>query len=338
MYGPTEATIISAVLEIDRRKVDTYSNLSSVPIGIPAANNNLLVLDEHMHLCPIGVSGELYIAGDALARGYLNNPELTAERFPESGVGAGLAPARELSTADGQPQGLPLQFIDAQRLYRTGDIGRRLPDGNIEFVDRDDQQVKIRGFRIEPGEIENRLRSLPAIKEAVVIDRETETGDKYLCAYIVGDPGDKTQLRDHLSRTLPAYMIPAYFVQLEKIPLNPNGKVDRKSCPLPGPETGKTYAAPTDEVEEKMAAIWSATLGVEKEAVGIDDNFFELGGHSLKATILAAKIHEYFKIKIPLADIFKMPTIREIASLIKTVQLASSQTVETSLESEEVII
>ncbi|MCK4764999.1 MAG: non-ribosomal peptide synthase/polyketide synthase, partial [Candidatus Aminicenantes bacterium] len=319
MYGPTEATIMAAVLEIDRRKVEEYKSLSSVPIGETIANTALLVLDKQKQFCPIGIEGELYIAGGALSHGYLNNPELTAEKF----VSAAHPPFKNYVDH--------LSSITSHQspptLYRTGDRCRWLADGTVEFISRLDDQVKIRGFRIEPGEIENRLLEHEEVTEAVVIDRQSAAGEKYLCAYVVGDglstspvSGDQDaaagKLRMYLSAQLPDYMVPAFFIFLDSIPLNPNGKVDRKALPEPGiGNTGKKYTAPRNKEEELLAAAWADVLETGKSTIGIDDNFFELGGHSLKASVMIARLHKELNVKIPLSDLFRHPTIRELAAL-----------------------
>ncbi|MCU0290239.1 MAG: amino acid adenylation domain-containing protein, partial [Acidobacteria bacterium] len=210
--------------------------------------------------------------------------------------------------------------------YCTGDLARWLPGGGIEFLGRIDHQVKIRGYRIETGEIENCLLKNPDIKEAIVLARETDNRDKYLCAYIVSaGEYDTTRMRQFLSGELPDYMIPAYFMQIDKIPLTSNGKVDRNALPEPQLKTGENYIAPRDEIEKKLVEIWSEVLGKNElrisqlnDSIGIDDNFFQLGGHSLKATILLAKIHKAFNANIPLSKIFITPTIRELAGIIKS--------------------
>ncbi|MCK5058017.1 MAG: amino acid adenylation domain-containing protein, partial [Candidatus Aminicenantes bacterium] len=332
MYGPTEATIMSAVLEIERRKQGFYKSLSSIPIGYPIANLELLILDRNLRLMPLYVPGELFIGGDGVASGYLNNPELTAEKFIsfayQKDVGAGLAPARDSSGFDGQPQGLPLQLptdelSTYELIYKTGDLACRLADGSVEFLGRIDQQVKIRGFRIEPGEIENQLLEHEAVKEAVVLPRVDKGGELYLCAYLVGaDPGSRPPLnaaglREYLSQTLPDYMIPSYFVTIGQLPLTANGKIDTRSLPEPQiGETGRQYAAPRNEIDAKLVDIWRRVLTLSDELIGIDDNFFASGGHSLKASALMARVHKEFDVEIPLGKIFKSPTIRGLAELI----------------------
>jgi acyl carrier protein len=206
-----------------------------------------------------------------------------------------------------------------RRRYKTGDLARWQPDGNIEFLGRMDRQIKIRGFRVEPGEVESRLLNHESVKEAVVLVKEGETGERYLCAYAAAAPGkrwDPSGLRMYLARELPDYMVPSYFISIDRIPLTPNGKVDRRQLPVPGVQTGEDYAAPRDEVEERLVEVWSEVLGVGKEVIGIDANFFELGGHSLKAVTLVSKIHKEFNVKLPLTEVFKSMTIRGVSSLI----------------------
>ncbi|MGM1050723.1 MAG: non-ribosomal peptide synthetase, partial [Bacillota bacterium] len=277
LYGPTEA----AVYVSRYAAVSDEPNLS-VPIGKPISNTLLYVLNKNGNSQPIGIPGELCISGAGVARGYLNRPELAAEKF------------------------VPNPFIQGERMYRTGDLARWLPDGNIEFMGRIDDQVKIRGFRIELGEIESRVLELESIKEAVVTAREDESGDKYLCAYIVSEEEIPTsRLRSLLSENLPDYMIPSYLVRLERLPLTPNGKVDRKALPESEDGASTEYVAPRNATEEVLTRIWSEVLG--REEVGIYDNFFELGGHSLKGTMLVSRIHKKLNVEIPLKELFKVP-------------------------------
>jgi len=303
-YGPTENTVVSTSLFLDEKRPD-----ARLPIGRPIDNTRIFILSRWGSDQPVGIAGELWISGPGLARGYLNNPELTAERFISVG-------ANNYS---------PLQDNDYMRLYKTGDLGRWLDDGNIEFLGRLDFQVKIRGYRIELHEIEAQLLKHPAIKEAVVLAREADGSEKYLCAYLVIDPTKPTDIpaiRDYLAKKLPAYMIPAQFVCLEQLPLNPNGKVDRKALPEPqiNLETA-SYTAPQDDIEWGLAEIWAEILGVDKKNISTDRNFFEMGGHSLKATRLIARINKHFAVHIPLAEIFKIsPTIKEIAAFIRVVR------------------
>jgi acyl carrier protein len=212
------------------------------------------------------------------------------------------------------------------RFYKTGDLTRWLPNSNIEFLGRIDNQVKIRGFRIELGEIENQLLKLDEVKEAVVLAKEDNTGEKFLCAYILNEKElDHTGLRYSLSQALPDFMVPSYFVHLDKIPLTPNGKVDRKALPEPGLRVKKNYVAPRNEIEKQLVKIWAQILGRDAshasqlhESIGINDNFFEIGGHSLKATRLTARLHKTFNVQVPLVSIFEIPTIKELAEYIRT--------------------
>ena len=286
IYGPTEFSIF-----VTRYSIKDLKN--NIPIGPPVNNTKCYVLGKNKNLQPVGVVGELCLSGDGVSRGYVNRPELTAEKF----------------VAD--------PFIPGQLMYKTGDLARWLPDGNIEFLGRIDHQVKIRGFRIELGEIENQLLNYESVKEVVVVDRKDRDGDKYLCAYITcHEAVIVSELRKHLLKNLPEYMVPAYFIQLENMPLTSNGKVDRRA--LPEPEVsmvvGTEYEAPRNEVEEKLANIWCEVLGVEK--VGIYDNFFELGGHSLKAIQLTSLLHKRLNIKIGLQEIFNLPTVELLSKVI----------------------
>ncbi len=288
-YGPTENTTFSTTHLI------TDASGSDIPIGKPISNSTAYIVDKYGHFQPVGIYGELCVGGDGLSPGYLNNPGLTAEKFNRS-----------------------YKSYRTYISYRTGDLARWLPDGTVAFGGRIDRQVKIRGFRVESGEIETLLLKHNKVRGAVVIAIPGERGDKHLCAYIVLD-GDVsvTELRDYLSNRLPGYMIPSYFTFLEKIPLTPNGKVDRRSLPAPEAKAGGEYIAPGDEIEEELAALWSDVLGMESGKIGIDDNFFELGGHSLKATWLVSLIHRSFDVEVPLAEIFKSPTIRKLSGYIK---------------------
>ncbi|UCH97357.1 MAG: amino acid adenylation domain-containing protein, partial [Candidatus Aminicenantes bacterium] len=302
-YGPTEATIGCMIYQFDPRADNTLS----VPIGKPASNYQIYVLDKNLHPVPRGVVGELYISGVGLARGYLNRPELTAEKFIKGT--RGLAPL----------------------LYRTGDLAHWLEDGNIEFLGRTDHQVKIRGYRIELAEIENHLLNHEDIQAAVVVVKGMDEGlpgsaiHSDLCAYITaGEKLSVPGIRDYLSKHLPEYMIPSHFVQLDRIPLTSSGKINRSALPAPQFKPGQDYAPPRNPKEQKLAALWSEVLapggrptGTDQVLIGIDDNFFELGGHSLKAIFLAAKIHKEINIKIPLIEIFKTPTIRGLSAYIK---------------------
>ncbi|MCU0290092.1 MAG: amino acid adenylation domain-containing protein, partial [Acidobacteria bacterium] len=319
MYGPTEAAIISAVLEMKSNHVAEFTNLSSVPIGQPVANGRLLILDNDWHICPMNIMGELYIGGGGVAPGYLNNPELTAERFKRNVIS-------QWSFVNGkfQRNDNSLKFSNDQcpmtndRLYKTGDLARWLTNGNIEFLGRIDHQVKIRGFRIELGEIESRLAKHKTVRDVVVINQSLN-GDQYLCAYIVPlEPAgfEKEELRNYLAGQLPHYMVPAYWVSLEKIPLNANGKINLRALPQPDYVSESVFEPPANETENMLAAIWSDILGIEKIKVSVHDNFFRLGGHSLKATIMLARIQKSFAVKLSMAQIFNFPTIQKLAGII----------------------
>jgi amino acid adenylation domain-containing protein len=296
MYGPTETTIWSTIHCVQAEA----SHFEMVPIGRPIANTQIYVLDNALKPVPIGVPGELYIGGAGLAKGYLNRPELTAEKFINQDL-------RGFGNLGG-----------VARLYKTGDLARYLPNGNIEYLGRIDHQIKLRGFRIELGEIEAVLHDHPAVRESVVIIREDTTEDKRLVAYVVYS--DKTQqnipseLRNFLKEKLPDYMLPEVFMRLEALPLTPNGKVNRRALPVPEqtrPELEITYTPPRNEMEQKMVSVWQTVLNVEK--VGIYDNFFELGGHSLKATKAISKMQRDMGINVKLLDIFRKPTVAELA-------------------------
>ncbi|MCX6584774.1 MAG: amino acid adenylation domain-containing protein [Candidatus Aminicenantes bacterium] len=298
-YGPTENTTFSTTYRIDKQ------NTNRIPIGKPIANSTAYILNRTNRVTPVGVAGELCVGGDGVSRGYLNNPELTREKF-----------------IDFHHSSFDLPRIHHSKLYRTGDLARWLVDGNIEFLGRIDQQVKIRGFRVELGEIENELINHKGLKEAMVIPLEDGTGDKYLCAYYVPSHPNSLngeELTAYLSRFLPGYMVPLHFLAIEKIPLNANGKVDRKALPRPGPlEAGSNYNAPRDQMEEKLVELWSLVLGVEQGKIGIDHNFFHLGGQSLKLFMLTAMIHKEFEVKAPMSKFFEISSIRGQAQYIKT--------------------
>ncbi|MDU0153717.1 non-ribosomal peptide synthetase [Bacillus cabrialesii] len=288
-YGPTETVVGCMIYSFDPQK----DRRESVPIGTAAANMNIYVLDAGMKPVPIGVPGEIYISGAGIARGYLNRPELTAEKFVEHPFAAG------------------------EKMYKTGDVARWLPDGNIEYVGRMDHQVKIRGYRIEIGEVEAVLLQLESVKEAVVIAIEEE-GSKQLCAYLTGDESLHTaQLKRHLLNKLPAYMIPAYFVQVEKMPITANGKIDRKALPAPEGNrlTGTEYAAPETLIEKQLAEIWKNILGLTDP--GIKDNFFDAGGHSLKVLQLIHQINAGMGLNMHYQAVYDFPTIETMARAIQ---------------------
>jgi len=314
VYGPTETTVYAAYYFIDHIEEEAVT----IPIGKPIANTTVYILDRLLNPVPPGVFGEIYIGGDGVARGYLNNPELTGEKFKRAVISQSslvISSPSNFSTNDQCPMTNDL-------FYKTGDLARWLPGGNVEFLGRMDRQLKIRGFRVELGEIENILVKHKDIKEAVVIAREDKTGDKYLCAYLVPHQTNIPKGEDlsaYLSRTLPGYMIPLHFLAIEKIPLTINGKVDRKALPLPGAlETRGNYTAPNDEMEEKLVELWALVLGIEKDKIGIDDHFFRLGGHSLRIVLLAARIHKEFNVMIAISKFFEIATVRILAQYIRT--------------------
>jgi len=293
-YGPTETVVGCCVYE-----VDANTREGAVPIGRPIANTQLYILDQFLQRLPIGVPGELHIGGAGIARGYLNRPELTAEKFIKN----------------------PFSDDPNSRLYKTGDLARYIPDGNIEYLGRIDNQVKIRGFRIELGEIEAALAQHPDVLENVVIVHEPSTTDKRLVAYLVLHQGqilEHTALHSFLTERLPYYMIPSAFVTLENLPITPNGKIDRRALSQLSVSyqlSDKTFVAPRTPDEKFLAEIWASVLGVER--VGLHDNFFELGGHSLLAVSLLAQIEQQFGKQLPLSALFQGPNIAELAKLLK---------------------
>jgi amino acid adenylation domain-containing protein len=315
-YGPAETHVVTALT------LDPTGPIPELPsIGKPLLNTVIYILDRDRQLLPVGVPGELWISGCQVGRGYLNNPELTAERFDQDLWDYRDYHDKKNKSFCGGPGGSFFKkspLAAGGTLYKTGDLARWTAGGDIEFLGRIDTQVKIRGFRIEPGEIESRLTDIEDIKEAAVIDRTDEKGEKYLCAYVVADSEiDPAELRDTLTGTLPDYMVPSYFVQVEAIPLSPNGKVKKSALPrIEGVQLKKTYAPPRTEVEKKLCRLWSEVLGIEEKNIGIDDNFFQLGGHSLRATILIAKIYKTFNVRVLLGELFDRPFIRGLARLI----------------------
>ncbi|PNQ82013.1 non-ribosomal peptide synthetase [Paenibacillus sp. F4] len=283
-YGPTENTTFSTTYHI------TEEQLDSVPIGRPICNSTAYVVDSSFNLQPVGAWGELVVGGDGVARGYLNRPELTAERF------------------------LANPWRDGDRLYCTGDLVRWREDGMLEYAGRIDQQVKIRGYRIELGEVEARLASVPSVRDSVVIALRDGAGQQQLCAYFTADEQlTIREIRAAMSASLPSYMIPSAFVQLDRFPLTTNGKIDRKALPVPdkGLHTGIEYVAPRTDVEQLLASIWQEVLEIPQ--VGIHDDFFTLGGHSLKVLELIRKVHLATDIELPIRSVMDFPTIEEQA-------------------------
>jgi len=285
-YGPTEATVDAAFYVLDPER---DRDRLRIPIGKPVPGARLYVLDPHLAVQPSGVAGELYIAGAGVARGYLNRPALTEERFLED------------------------PFYPGERMYKTGDVARWLPDGNVEFLGRTDDQVKIRGYRIEPGEIEAALRSIEGVREAAVTVR-TDSGEPELCAYVEGL--QRNEVRAQLERLLPGYMVPAYMIEMEQWPVTPSGKLDRNALPAPGGAAdAETYTAPRNVTEMKLSQLWEDVL--KNGPVGIHDNFFDRGGHSLKATALVSRIAKEFDVQVPLKDVFAHPTVEGLATVIR---------------------
>jgi acyl carrier protein len=324
MYGPTETTIWSATHSVGQVG-------STVPIGRPIANTTLYILDQHLQPVPIGVSGELFIGGAGVVRGYWNRPELTNEKFIQD----------------------PFSDEPGARLYRTGDRARYQADGNIEFLGRLDHQVKIRGYRIELEEIEAVLEQHPAVREAIALVHEDMPDDKRLVAYLTTSQQTApafSELRNFLKEKLPEYMLPAAFVMLDTLPLTPNGKVNRKGLPAPDqarPELKDIFVAPRTPLEEVLTGIWTKLLGVER--VGIHDNFFELGGHSLSAVSLISQLRDSFRLELPLRSLFENPTVADllgamiaretkpgqtdkIAQVIRRVESMSEEEVKKSLQ------
>ncbi|HLP61592.1 MAG TPA: amino acid adenylation domain-containing protein, partial [Candidatus Deferrimicrobium sp.] len=313
-YGPTEITIFCTLA----RDVQP----GRITIGKPIANAIIYILDKHDHMTPAGISGELYIGGAGVTRGYLNRPELTCEKFKIINYKLKIINGSGTLRADLNAFGDKENFQHSN-FYCTGDLARWLPDGNIQFLGRIDQQVKIRGFRIELGEIENRLLQHEKIKEAIVIERVGEDGNTYLCAYWVpaveeSDDLTVSKLREFLSAQLAPYMIPSYFIRLEKIPISPAGKIDRKSLPQPGIDNIKldtAYVEPQENLEKQIAGIWKTILKLDK--IGTHDNFFDLGGNSLKILQVHHALTETMNIKIPAIDLFKYPTIAALTGYLK---------------------
>ncbi|ACC84846.1 non-ribosomal peptide synthetase [Nostoc punctiforme] len=320
-YGPTESTTFTCCYDIKA----PLKPGASIPIGRPIANTQVYILDSHLQPVPIGITGELYIGGDGLAREYFNRPDLTAERFIAN----------------------PFSPDSQSRLYKSGDLARYLPDGKIEYLGRIDNQVKVSGFRIELGEIEIALLQYPAVKEAVVIVREDAPGEKVLVGYFVAETGQDSpqiisELRRFLKQQLPEYMVPKIFMALEALPLNANGKVDRRALPKPDslrPELEANYVAPRTPIEQQIADIWTQVLNVRQ--VGIYDNFFELGGYSLLGIQVVSRLRQALQVEILMSNLFELPTVADLAERVETlrwatqgVQAADSETADDYEEGE----
>ncbi|MCU0287476.1 MAG: amino acid adenylation domain-containing protein, partial [Acidobacteria bacterium] len=327
VYGPTECTVDAASFDILPQNLHLYR---SIVIGKPMPNFQIYILDREGLLQPVGVSGELCIGGSGVSRGYLNRPELTAEKFrPQITQMAQMTLMKNKNStlradlnAFGDEKNFSHSAFDLPRiqhsnLYCTGDLARWLHDGCLEYLGRIDRQVKIRGFRVELGEIENALLQHEAVKAVVVTVKDDRENDSMICAYIVFTAAlSSNDLRDFLAGRLPYYLIPQYFIPIEKIPLTWNGKVDHKALPAPGIKTGQEIILPRNQQEEKLLSAWSEVLKIEKEKISIADDFFALGGHSLKAALMVARVHKILDVKVPLGVVFANPTIHSLAEYI----------------------
>jgi amino acid adenylation domain-containing protein len=294
-YGPTETHVVTAYT-LDANP----ANWSALPpIGTPVWNTRIYLLSENLLPVDVGDQGEIYVAGAALATGYINRPELTSERFSPD----------------------PFTHTPGSRMYRTGDIGRYLPDGNIEYLGRADDQVKVRGYRIELGEVEVAIGKHPGVRQAAVAVREDRPGDKRLVAYVVphaGKSSSANELRKFLASLLPEYMMPGAFVYLDELPKTPSGKIDRRSLPKPDssrPDTGVAYTPPQEPNEKLIAGVWSQLLGIDQ--VGIHDNFFDLGGNSLLALRFVAEMRQQLALEIPVVGLYRSPTIAGLTGSLR---------------------
>jgi len=299
VYGPTETTIWSTIAKLEH-------GTDTITVGKPIANTQIYVLDGNMNPVPIGIPGELYIGGDGLARGYLNQPRLTEEKFVEN----------------------PFSKKTGARLYKTGDTVKFLSDGNLEFIGRNDHQVKVRGFRIELGEIENRLNLTDGVRQSIVIAKEIVPGEKALVAYII--PANENMvlasedLRSSLKEMLPDYMVPSAFVITDSFPMTPNGKIDRKALPMPEsvvPQLKNGYTAPESEIEKSIVSIWQEVLKLDR--IGINDNFFDLGGHSLLLAQVRNRIAGVIGKDITMMDLFRYPTVNTLSGFLEGKQDSS---------------
>jgi amino acid adenylation domain-containing protein len=311
LYGPTETTMIKTCYYIKKEDV----NRGRIPIGKPMKGARLILFDKNMKICEPGFIGDIYIRTPYRTFGYLNDPQLNLERFISN----------------------PLGGEQTDLLFKTGDQGLELSEGDFEFLGRRDRQVKIRGIRVELDEVERAMLQYPYLDNAAVIEREEKDRDKYLCAYFISrGTVEISELREYLSGNLPEYMIPNYFVPLAELPLTPNGKLDMKALPDPTAfiEAKEEYKPPQNETMEKLVEIWSEVLGIEKKVISIDSNFLQSGGHSLKVAIMASKIHKELKVELSLADFFKNPTIRALSRYIAATK-KSSYTAIASVEKRE---
>jgi amino acid adenylation domain-containing protein len=298
-YGPTEISVCTTIYKLEAGQPERME----IPLGNPISNTAVYLLDHLLRLVPTGVVGEICVAGKGLARGYLHNPELTASKFVEN------------------------PFAPGEKLYRTGDLSRRLANGELLFGGRDDRQVKIRGYRIELGEIEAALCRLSGVTQSVVVTRTAHDNNQEILAYVVGESElESPQLRAGLSQILPDYMLPATFVLLEEFPLTPNGKIDYRAIPIPEIALGRSeasYDPPTTPTQASLAALWAEVLGLEK--VSIHDNFFEIGGHSLLATQLVSRIRDALAVEIPQGSLFETPTIAGLSTVVESLRQTGSE-------------
>jgi acyl-coenzyme A synthetase/AMP-(fatty) acid ligase len=289
MHGITETTVHDSFRIIGPADVEAGS---VSPIGVPLPDGRLYVLDPAGEPVPLGVPGEMCVAGAAVTRGYLDRPGLTAEKFVPD----------------------PFAWEPGARMYRSGDRVRRMASGELEFVGRVDHQVKVRGFRIEPGEVEAAVAAHPAVRQALVLAREDRPGDRQLVAYVVPDEGRTVEsrgLREWTAERVPDYMVPAAFVVLDKLPLTFNGKTDRRALPPPAREAAEAFVAPRSGLEREIAAAWEEVLEVER--VGVDDNFFEIGGHSLLLARLHRRLRDGLGRELSVVDLFRFPTVAALA-------------------------
>ena len=298
VYGIAECTDVSSFYVL--KDYDRYIK-SSVLAGKPIFNTQVYILDEDLKLVPRGFVGEICIAGDGVGKGYINDEALTAEKFVPN----------------------PFNPQAAGKLYRTGDLGRYLPDGNIEYIGRADQQVKVRGFRIDLGDIETAIRQNPTIREAVVVDKALSPDQRCLIAYLVKEQGEDNlsddevtgRLREFLMEKLPNYMVPDLFSVLAQLPLTPNGKIDRNALPIPGVSTGAKDKADTSVIEETLIKVFADTLKVK--TIGVDDNFFQVGGYSLLVTQIVSIASQTFNVELTQTDFLTNPTVRGFAQRIQ---------------------
>ncbi|NEW06400.1 amino acid adenylation domain-containing protein [Paenibacillus sp. SYP-B3998] len=311
VYGPTECCVDAATYKAVPEQLESENSRAYVPVGRTLGNNRLYVLNKNEQLQPVGVAGELCISGDGVGRGYLNLPDLTAEKFVSD------------------------PFVQGEKMYKTGDLVKWRPDGNIEYLGRMDHQVKIRGYRIEIGEVEAALLHIACVKEVIVIAQEADNGDKSLCAYFTAEYTlTVKEIKEKVSSDLPSYMVPSYFIQLDQMPLTPNGKIDRRSLPVPEEniQTGREYVEPRTLVEEQLLSIWQDVLDVKK--ISVKDPFFDVGGNSLRATKLVSKINQKMNLGISVRNVFELLTIEQMAQFIDPMERSVFVSIPEAVEKE----